>query len=418
MPRFGGTVALPSGAWHMSVIGTTKGRAVNVPVRFAHPALAGLDESPVEIAGRTTGWCPPGSTCRCSSSPRGSPTTRRARRATGRCAACSTRPSAPASWRRDRVRLLRRPVVRRQPARDLRGAAAPRRRPRAHLGGAGRRVHAAGLGRARARPRDHPAGGARGRPRALRGARPGPLHRDQLAAAALVPRPRRPGGGADLARHPAQAHRQRPAAHVPRAAAAGVAPAGRRGAQLGPAGRAEPVGGAILRRAFGYEGEVLECGLPRNDLLAAGDRDGARRGDPAAARRARGQADRAVRADRRGTTTARTARCGSTSPSCAGRSATTTCCWCAATRCRPTRRRPGLAAPDSAAAQGDGRRRRCRSPRRARGGPAEPEAARPARRGGEGQGEGEGRRLRRARRSPSTSPPIRTSPSCCWWRTC
>ncbi|MFO7249327.1 MAG: CDP-glycerol glycerophosphotransferase family protein [Actinomycetes bacterium] len=54
MPRFGGTVVLPSGVWHMTVTGTTaKGRAVSVPVRFSHPALAGLDESPVEIAGRS-----------------------------------------------------------------------------------------------------------------------------------------------------------------------------------------------------------------------------------------------------------------------------------------------------------------------------------------------------------------------------
>ena len=53
MPRFGGTVVLPSGAWSMSLTGQVKGRPVNVPVRFAHPALASLDESPVRIGART-----------------------------------------------------------------------------------------------------------------------------------------------------------------------------------------------------------------------------------------------------------------------------------------------------------------------------------------------------------------------------
>jgi CDP-glycerol glycerophosphotransferase len=34
-----------------------------------------------------------------------------------------------------------------------------------------------------------------------------------------------------------------------------------------------PWASSVLRKAFGYEGEILESGYPRNDLLVAGDRD-------------------------------------------------------------------------------------------------------------------------------------------------
>ncbi|MEV5411678.1 CDP-glycerol glycerophosphotransferase family protein [Thermopolyspora sp. NPDC052614] len=53
MPRFGGTVPLPSGPWSLTVNGLARGRPISVPVRFDHAALATLDESPVEVDGRT-----------------------------------------------------------------------------------------------------------------------------------------------------------------------------------------------------------------------------------------------------------------------------------------------------------------------------------------------------------------------------
>ncbi|ETK31176.1 CDP-glycerol glycerophosphotransferase family protein [Microbispora sp. ATCC PTA-5024] len=34
-----------------------------------------------------------------------------------------------------------------------------------------------------------------------------------------------------------------------------------------------PWASSVLRKAFGYEGEILECGYPRNDVLVSGDRD-------------------------------------------------------------------------------------------------------------------------------------------------
>jgi CDP-glycerol glycerophosphotransferase len=53
MPRFGESVALPSGTWGMSVAGLVKGRPVSVPVRVEHGVLDPLDESSVAVCGRT-----------------------------------------------------------------------------------------------------------------------------------------------------------------------------------------------------------------------------------------------------------------------------------------------------------------------------------------------------------------------------
>ncbi len=51
MPRFGRPTVLPSGIWSMSVSGRAKGKAVTAPVRFDHGVLDTLDESPVRVPG-------------------------------------------------------------------------------------------------------------------------------------------------------------------------------------------------------------------------------------------------------------------------------------------------------------------------------------------------------------------------------
>ena len=106
--------------------------------------------------------------------------------------------------------------------------------------------------------------GPRGQPRALRGARPLTLRGHQRLPAAVVPVTRGPGGRADLARHPgssasATTCRTCPATRSPPAWHRQAAEVRGWDLLLSQSPWATPV----LRKAFGYQGEVLESAATR-----------------------------------------------------------------------------------------------------------------------------------------------------------
>ena len=214
------------------------------------------------------------------------PRRRRARPRTT-SAACAPRVYQPRSHRaaarhRRLLELPRSPVLR-QPARHPRGARAPRRAARAPVGRARPGVPRAADGDGRARPAAASTTSALAHARYVVEQRPLP---------GLVRAARRPALPADLARHAAQAAR-------PRRRPAGRACRDferrwqrqqvRTGSTSSPPNRFST---PILRRAYAIDGEMLETGYPRNDVLARADRDelGAsvrrRLGIPEGARRA------------------------------------------------------------------------------------------------------------------------------------
>ena len=138
--------------------------------------------------------------------------------------------AAPAAGRGP-VRELERQAVHGQPPRDRRGAAPPRGRPRAHLGGD--RLRGRG-------PRRRPGGAVRDRG-VLRRARPLPVRDLQRRHAAVLPQAGGPGLPADLARDPAEEDRLRHRPPAVRQRHRLLRPPGRRHRQVGPAAVAEPV---------------------------------------------------------------------------------------------------------------------------------------------------------------------------------
>ena len=208
-------------------------------------------------------------------------------------------PAAPAA--RDRLRRrreqplprggrlheLRRAPVLRQPARDPRGARAPRAAARAPLG---RRDGMCRVPETATVVRD-------GQPRALRGDGARALRRGQRSLPRLVRAPARPG----CACRPGTARRSSSSASTSRTCAAPTGRFERRWDRhvvnwqyvLSPNRFTTP----ILQRAYAIEGEMLETGYPRNDVLARADRDARGARDPRAARAPRGSAGGALRTD-------------------------------------------------------------------------------------------------------------------------
>lgn len=276
MPRFGTTVPLPSGPWSMSVIGHAKGRgALNVPMRFDHSALATLDESPVEVDGRTyqvesTRFDVPMLVAaeRVPDDEKGAAgnwglsrvfypaeRTRELRDATvyvsfdGRFYADNPRAVYEERLRRgdDREHIW---VVRDGAFTPPDSAAlglGPGITPRVVREGG--REHYEALARARHIITNSPL------PTWFR------ARDDQVVVQTWNGTPLKRIGNdqAHMAREPKPPVWHRQAAEV-------------RNWDLLVA--QSPWAAAILRRAFGYDGEVLEAGLPRNDLIAVGDRDG------------------------------------------------------------------------------------------------------------------------------------------------
>ncbi len=254
---------------------------------------------------------------------------------------CLRRASLRAAARRRRLLELQRAPVLRQPARDPRGARAPRRAARAPLG------RQATAGARAADTREASCARAAASTTRRSPARATSSANDHFPD--WFERRDGPGVPADLARHAAEADRLR----RPRRRAGACGASSAAGTQqvrnwqyvLSP----NPFTTPILRRAFALEGEMLEAGYPRNDLLARPGRDERRR---AVARRLGipdGRARRAVRADvarrrvyGRGPLPARPAP-RPRAPA-RGASATTTCCSSASTTTSSTRsRRPRTA---------------------------------------------------------------------------
>ena len=188
-----------------------------------------------------------------------------------------------AAARGRRLRELPRAPVLRQPARDPRGARAPRRAAGAPVDGPRRPVPRAG----------HRHRGARRQPRPVGGDGARPLHRGQRPLPGVVRPPARADVPADLARHAAQAARVRRLRGV-RADAALRAPVGGAGRQLAVRALAQPLHDPDPAPRLRRRGRDARGRLPAQRRARPVQR---RRGAAPPARDPGGRAGGALRAD-------------------------------------------------------------------------------------------------------------------------
>ena len=115
----------------------------------------------------------------------------------------------------------------------------------------------------------HPA--AQGLREVVRGARQGPLRRQQRRRHRGLREPALPALPADLARHAAQAHRALPYRGDPWAYAVGALRGREESSEWDGLVSPNPFFSSIAAREFFYDGPILEIGYPRNDRLVRAD---------------------------------------------------------------------------------------------------------------------------------------------------